>query len=309
MKKSTIYSFTIGIVVMLVLAACEDKIQPNLDDADPVLVVDAWINNKATAQIVTLNYSQPYLNNETPQPLIGATVTITEEGGKVYAFTDAGDGTYRWIPPSDQETFGLIGSSYSLTINTETETYTAVSEMFPVPVVDSITYELEEESAFSAERYAAEFWSRDLEGEGNTYWIRTYWNGQELSKPDEMNVAYDAAFSEGGTIDGLIFIPPIRQAITPDDEEDDNGDAVGALKDGDSLLVEIHSITKDAFDFLVQVNVQTNRPGGFGELFAQPLSNVPTNIVSSNANIPVLGFFNVSAVEGNSRVLKVSELE
>ena len=48
---------------------------------------------------------------------------------------------------------------------------------------------------------------------------------------------------------------------------------------------------------------QTDRPGGFAELFATPLSNVVTNIIPSNENEEVVGFFNVSAVSGNGKKL------
>ena len=55
---------------------------------------------------------------------------------------------------------------------------------------------------------------------------------------------------------------------------------------------------------------QINRPGGFGELFAVSLSNVPTNIfVANDNNFKVLGFFNVSAVHGLGNTLDDEELE
>ncbi len=61
--------------------------------------------------------------------------------------------------------------------------------------------------------------------------------------------------------------------------------------------MEIHSISLAAFNFLSEVAIQSNRPGGFSELFAKPLSNVSTNIFNENPNgKPVLGFFNVAAV-------------
>ena len=63
--------------------------------------------------------------------------------------------------------------------------------------------------------------------------------------------------------------------------------------------------TNSAFDFLSQISIQTNRPGGFGELFAQPLANVPTNLrpTAANPNARVVGFFNVAAVSGNGKRL------
>jgi hypothetical protein len=45
------------------------------------------------------------------------------------------------------------------------------------------------------------------------------------------------------------------------------------------------------------VAIQTDRPGGFAELFSTPLANVSTNITNANVNgSKAVGFFNVSAV-------------
>ena len=78
----------------------------------------------------------------------------------------------------------------------------------------------------------------------------------------------------------------------------------------------IHSVTYEAFDFLNKTAIQINRPGGFSELFAVSLSNVPTNLVvtnvsdnSINPNYPVVGFFNVSSVHGMGNTLDDEEIE
>ena len=73
------------------------------------------------------------------------------------------------------------------------------------------------------------------------------------------------------------------------------GDTALYLK-GDSVYVEIHSISNEAYFFLNQVVIETTREGGFGALFATPLANVSTNIVPENPGNPVVGFFNIAAV-------------
>ena len=82
------------------------------------------------------------------------------------------------------------------------------------------------------------------------------------------------------------------------------------------LHVEIHSVSYEAFDFLNKTAIQINRPGGFSELFAVSLSNVPTNLVvtnisdeSINPDYPVVGFFNISSVHGMGNTLDDDEIE
>ena len=57
--------------------------------------------------------------------------------------------------------------------------------------------------------------------------------------------------------------------------------------------------------------IQTNRPGGFAELFAQPLANVSSNILIADETMgaaDVIGFFNISAVSALGRLLDPDNL-
>ena len=76
---------------------------------------------------------------------------------------------------------------------------------------------------------------------------------------------------------------------------------------GDSVYVEIHSISNEAYFFLTQVVIETNREGGFGALFATPLANVSTNIIPDNPSNLVAGFFNIAAVSGEGSRLDSEE--
>lgn len=294
------------LMTTIIALGCEDQINPELDDAPALVVVDAWLDNESAPQTIWVTSTQPYFENAVPPPISGALVTVQDSEGGFYPFTEQSDGSYQWIPAADQR-LGRIGLDYLLTIEIGGTTYTSVSTMNRVPQIDSITFRFEEENLFLDDSYWAEFWSRDPLGPGDTYWIKSYKNGQLLNNPDEINIAFDAGFTEGGNIDGLIFIPPIRDAINPlDEDEDDN--FLSPFEDGDSVRVEIYSITNEAFRFLNETALQTNRPGGFAELFATPLSNVPTNITSSDPEETVVGFFNVSAVSRSSSTLDVSRV-
>ena len=295
--KQCIILFLSGLV--LIFSACEDKITPTLEEADPVLVVDAWIGNTPERQVIRLTQTQPYFDTLVSQ-VVGATVQLEGTQGKVYDFTEdeREPGAYYWHPTATEPTFGSVGETYQLSVATGGQTYTATSRMHPVPPIDSITYELLEASAFFPETYFAEFWSTDLPEVGNAYWVRTYKNGVLLNEPGDISVAYDAGFSRGGSFNGTVFAQPIRSGINPF-RQDENDDILPAYEAGDSVYVELYSISDAAFDFLSQVAIQTNRPGGFAELFSNPIANVSTNIVNTDAQgPPAVGYFNVAAVSG-----------
>jgi len=288
-----------GLVIVLFSgSSCEDSIDPRLESADPVLVVDAWVNDKAEAQVIRLTMSQPYLqNDQLPPGVSGATVVVRDNDAQEYVFTEDTNeaGTYRWTPGPGQR-FGTVGKRYTLTVQSNGEEFSATSYMGRVPALDSITFESNEDNPFYDDGYTGEFWATDPAGKGDAYWIRTYKNGVLLNKPSEITIAYDAGFSQSD-FDGVAFILPIRQGINPNDE-DENDEPIAPYQPGDSVYVELYSITHESYNFLNEVITQTDRPGGFGELFATPLANVSTNVTVVRGTTPVVGFFNVSSVSG-----------
>lgn len=294
------------LTLLLFLGSCEDQINPELQDAPPVFVVDAFLTNQDSVQRIKISRSAPYFDNIELEGISGALVDVAVTNGTTINFLESAPGTYEWNPDGNG-TFATVGDTLVLQITVQEAQFTATTTMNRVPDIDSISFRFEEENLFLPDSYFAEFWSRDLIGAGDTYWVKSYKNGVYLNQPDEINIAFDAGFSEGGNVDGLIFIPPIRDAINPF-EQDENDDFLSPFEDGDSVYVEIHSISNEAFFFLNEVRIQTDRPGGFAELFATPLSNVRTNIqyLGNEDNIRVTGFFNAAAVTGAGKRLDVS---
>jgi Domain of unknown function (DUF4249) len=301
MRKSfSIYFYLLACTIALL--SCEEVIDLELESAEPILVVDAWVNNKPEPQVIKLSRTQPYFATVLPPSLSGATVVVEDSDNNTYIFVESitEPGTYVWTPVGP-EVLGAVDRTFTLTVTTNGEVFEALSDMGRVPVVDSITFFEEEATQFADVQYQAEFWATDPVGSGDAYWIKTYKNGQFLNKPADINVAYDAGFSRGGSFGGIAFISPIRTAINPFDE-DENEEILSPYVVGDSVYVEITSLSEAAFDFLNEVIIQTDRPGGFAELFAAPLANVSTNIKNTNPNgTKAVGFFNVSAVEGLGR--------
>ncbi len=294
------------------LGACEDNIDIALPISDPVVVIDAWITDKPETQTISVLETIPYFENSFLPGLNNATVTVEDLTDQViYEFTKGNEeGTYTWEPDLAQPTFGKIGNDYKLTVQLGTATYEAYSSMNRVPQIDSISYRLEEGNSFFPDSYFAQFYALDPVGPGDTYWIKAWKNGQYLNKPSEINVTYDAGGSPGAIVDGIIFIQPIRDGINPFDQNE-NDEFISPYEPDDSVYVEIHSINYDSYIFLNDVAIQTDRPGGFAELFAQPLANVSSNILMSNETsetTKAIGFFNVSAVSALGKKLDPNDL-
>ena len=293
------------LLIVFAFCACENIIYPELEPSLEQYVVDAWLNDLPGSQKIFLSKSNNYFMSELPKLLSGAEVYLTDEDGNRYDFEESAEG-YVW-GDSLSTSFLQVGTSYQLNVSIDGIRFSGTSEMNPVPPVDSITFKYQKED-FSTDEdyYLAEVVATDLVGVGNTYWIKAWKNGVYLNKASEINIAYDAGFSAGGNIDGQVFIQPIQELINPFDT-DEAGEALiePPYSIGDTIYVEILSISESAFYFLNEVKIQTVRSGGFGALFAPPFSNVSTNLMNEDVNSTIhpVGFFNVSAISSLEQVL------
>lgn len=286
MKSIQIFKqFTFISIVALGLSSCEDVIDLETSTSPPMLVVDGWINDQPESQTIKLSLSAPYFSNNSVQPVLDAEVTVTDDAGNVYQFEDIEkNGHYTW----NDSIIGKVGRKYFLEIKTDGEVFKAENEIKRVPTVDSLVY-TKEKLPFKPENgrqegYLAQFYARDFPGTGDTYWIKPIINGKvTVAKPTNIIVAWDASYNAGGEVDGLIFILPLRQAITTD----------SLFLEGEGTGVELHSITNETFEFLKQVREQSANGG----LLAIPMTNVRSNIINQNASgSKALGYFGASAV-------------
>ena len=300
MKSLHIYSF--AICMALGLINCTDEVVVDIEDVPPQLVVDAWINGRSEAQTIRLTMSQGYFDNTFASAVTTAEIFVSEGTSDPIEFVHQGEGNYVWTP-APGETIGSIGSTFYLGIRWNGIVYTSQSTLNRVPEVDSIQVEFRTNELGLPDGHYAQFYSRDPVGRGDTYWIKSFKNGVFLNKPSELSIAWDASFSGGSDSDGIIFISPIREAINrvPDPDTDDNQDAQPWMQ-GDEIRVEIHSITNLAFDFLEIARSQMTN--GSNTIFAIPLANTRTNIITLEGEEKALGFFCVSAISDLTTIVK-----
>jgi hypothetical protein len=303
MKKQNINSLTrffqLSVVLLAIigLSGCEDVIDLKTETGPSQLVVDGWITNQPGTQTITLTWSSPYFDTNPIKPVLGAKVSVTDNLGKVYTFTDSeGTGKYTWGKLAT-DTLGRIGGKYTLKVEHEQEVYTAKNEIKRVPKVDSIAYTNEtlpikpDKDKGQKTGFIVEFYARDFVGTGDTYWIKEVINGKtNVDKAEKISIAYDAAFGAGAPSDGLIFIQPLRRSITYD----------SLYQAGNRVGVELHSITNEAFYFLQQVVEQSTNGG----IFATPIANIKSNVTNADPNgRKALGYFGASAVSKMETVI------
>lgn len=277
------------VLSLFTLCSCEDVIQLDLKDGVEQLVVDAWLTNNAEEQVIKLTFSQPYFDNSTPKAVLGAKVIVFDEDSTAYRFVDKSNtGVYTFMPQNKNQQFNQLNKSYALYINYNGHEFYSLSKLYPVPKIDSLTYEFFEfpvkiNDTIPQKGFIAQFYANDIVGQQNTYWIRFKKNSVLNIKPSLISISYDGGFSPNAESDGLPFIPPIRQSIND-----------GLYQHGDSVEVDLYSITPEAFYFLFQVRQESSNAG----IFATPPANIPTNIFNLNptSTEKAIGFFSISSI-------------
>jgi hypothetical protein len=133
----------ISISFLLLLNSCITTFIPKTSDNKELIVVDGLITDQPVKNTIKLSNSFPLGTGNTPLPIKGCIVTVTDDLGNTFNFTETVAGTY----VSDSAEFkGSIGRSYTLHINTNSysnnHTYESLPmEMKPVPPIDSVYYE------------------------------------------------------------------------------------------------------------------------------------------------------------------------
>ena len=276
------FCFALTLLTGLLCGGCEDVISVKLDEGEPLLVVDAFLNNVLRVQTVRLTRSAPYLTTGNAPAVTGARVSVVDvQTGWEYFFREVEAGTYQRRPQRN-DGFAEVGKEYELRIHLGQDQYTARSRVNPVPRIDTLVYDYEEKTPFQKAGYQAYFIAFDLEGQTDYYFIRSYRNGILRSRNIDFQVSVDAAYGEGA--DGLQFIEPLAD-FTPGDDP---------YRLGDSASVELASIDKHTYGFLSQLMDLSTNAG----LFATPPANLPTNIESlfPDPQLKPAGWFAVSAV-------------
>jgi hypothetical protein len=279
------------IFTVAVLCSCEEVIVLDSPNFDHFMVVQATLTNQKGPQQIYLSQSQNYFDNSTPLVLSGASVEVSDDEGNLYIFTEnaAKKGTYVWTPKSESDVLGKIGRTYKLLVKYTGESYTSVAKMYRVPPIDSILYQASDASNRQSGTnkpevgFDAQFFARDPRGAGDCYRVKFYKNDKLFNETDNLVLMYDSSFQKGAMADGLLFILPVRRAISPE-----------LYVEKDKIKVELYSISEDQFNFYSQARLELNNAG----LFARPAANIPTNVVNTNLNSKTqgAGWFGVSAV-------------
>ncbi|MGB4398297.1 MAG: DUF4249 domain-containing protein [Daejeonella sp.] len=235
--------FSIFILFASIFTSCEEVIETNLTDADPVIVIDGSISDQSEVQTIKVSKTTPFDQPNTFIGVKGAKVTVYTSSSQTLSFVPTSDGIYK-----SSRFKGIPGVKYTLEVVAGGKTYTA-SSIMPTPVrTDSITFK--KISIFGNASIYPSVYYNDPAQVQNQYRYIVKVNG--VLTADQVN---DDRFSNGNATSDLITF---------------EGDGI---KVGDKTEIEIQCIDRNVFKYYFAIS----QIGGNGGPPVAP-SNPNTNL-------------------------------
>lgn len=129
------YLSCLAVLGSLLFAGCEEVIDLKIDDAAPVIVIEAALSDQNEPQTVKISKSTAFTEAGVFNPLSGAVVELMTPGGQEIVFVEAEPGIYR-----SASFRGIPGSRYTLEVTAEDRMYSATSTMPQRVQLDSLTF-------------------------------------------------------------------------------------------------------------------------------------------------------------------------
>lgn len=258
------------------LFSCTDRIDIKTEDAPPRLVIYGYITSDTMQHSIRITRSSGYFATSKPAGISDATVTISTDDTTFILKENLSDpGLYQ----TDASAFGVEGKTYTLNVKVAfdgaKEEYEA-SSYLPLPAaVDSIF--LKESENFT-DFVEILLYGKMADNEENYMSFHAYRN----------NVLVNDSLVNFSLIDDEYIDKKEMKGIPCyylDQEKDEC-----KIQEGDTVGLQINSITKEYSDFLR--DAQTEAMGSV-PIFSGPPANIQTNIRPKNAanKIPISGFF------------------
>ncbi len=277
--------FSIYLILISIFYACEKKIDIELQDPEPILVVEGQVTDQDTIQWVRLSYIQNYNSTVIPD-------YTAENEAIVKLFEDdieVGELTFNDSAKRFEINFkGTIDNSYYIVIVTEDGTeYRSEHEVINfVTPIDSL-WSVKEDAIFGeGQSYFVRLNTLEPQGSGDNYQWKIYVNGEYQNSPENMIMA-DDQFVDG---------QPIQNIDIFEMSEEEYAEFLSMSSDGKVFVrVDQTAITRTYFDFLNIIFTQTAFVGG---PFDPPPAEIRGNVFkSTDVNNRVLGFFQAVAIE------------
>lgn len=251
--------------------SCQEEVFLDLGNTEKIPVIEAiWTDNHSSNRVI-VSYSRDYYDTLPNEIVSDAEVRIVNEttGENIELRFVESQGYYMAINGRTAR----IGHDYRLEVRMEDNLYISSGRTLAPPVLDSITYQYEEERIFRRAGYYLTLYGKIPFEDNNYYRLRLTRNDTLLNRRS----------------DYFLFDDSFGTSIL------NNGFELNAFsfRKNDRVKLDLFRLNRDTFEYLNQmVNLLYNDGG----LFSPPPENPRSNIQVAQGTGRVLGYFMTSPV-------------
>ncbi|NVJ85596.1 MAG: DUF4249 family protein [Algoriphagus sp.] len=251
---------------------CQEEVDLPLATIDgEIPMIEAKWTNVPALNEVKITLAQDYFENTDAPVIADAEVSIRNlRTGEVIPFSFVNQLSF--YKPVDPRRIAQIGETYELEVRWKGNIYTGNGEMLEAPILDSLSYEFQEERLFRDEGYYIKAYGKIPFEEDNYYRIRVIENDTLKNDRDDY-LLFDDTFGVEFFEEGL--------------------ELNYAFKEGDRIRLELFRMNKGAYEYFSQLVGLLFNDGG---LFSPPPQNPDSNIRRVQGLGEHLGYFLVGPV-------------
>lgn len=269
-----LYKYILTVCAAAIVFSCEETINIDTSSTDSKVVIEGLVTNVAGGSYVKLSRSRNFYDNGQTNRISNAQVTVNSSTGEQIVFVhnpSGGTDSLGYYFPNPNFS-GSIGTSYTLNVEVDGQTYTGIDEMLPVTSIDSMVVRVDEGQLEDPDDpgriYAVFMFATEPQDRIDHYLFKFYRNGELLLDwPTDIYVFDDETLGE--SIDDV--------------------EIAGYYAEGDIVKAEIYSLTREGFIYYSDLATLLNNDGG---MFSPPPANPRSNL--SNG---AMGYFQASAVD------------
>jgi hypothetical protein len=254
----------LSVLLILFHSSCEKVLDINLNDSDPKLVIEGIVTNQSAPQVIKISRSIPISDSNIFPGVSNAEVTVTDNAGRVFIFTEQSPGIY-----VNSTLKGQPARIYKLKVVSDGNEYTATSTMPSQVNIDLLR--LTETTFFKREIKSVDVFYIDPLFDTNYYRFILSINGV----PSKNIYVYKDDFDQGKIV--------YKELQDPDND----------LVSGDVVEVEMECIDKNIYRYWYGLN-ENKTNGGILTIPANPVSNISNK---------ALGYFSAHTVHRKSIIV------
>ncbi len=226
MKNFGITRLALWVTAAFFFASCEKVIDIDLNSAAKKYVIEGVVSDKAGQSKVLLSTTKNFSDDNSFASVSGATITVTDNIGNITTFAETAPGIY-----TAPALVGAVGKTYSLSVTTNGNTFTAVSTMPQKVMVDTVF--VSDELLFGDVTKLVNYAYQDPLGKGNNLRFVEYINGLQVK-----NIFLrDDDYTDGNYVQSKLWYMP------------DNNDDKYKIKQGNKIDIDIFCISQDVYKY------------------------------------------------------------